>query len=472
MQRLAVRAIIPPAAMGIWEFTLLVQGFTSSLDPGLSSAACLDLTVLRGANRPEEENVLRSTTFTSGLAFSLILACGVLAYAVWNWNRLGTNLTLAASVGAGLLMLNSITVSYTMFLQGRQNFVGLSKASTSFALIYAVLFTAGAYLAGIVGVFVGGILAFLIQCLLLIYVAHADGITVGWGWHWPSFKRLIRFGGPFRIAEYPQSLFTYLDVLVVTKYLGLEALAVYAMARAFFMQTGNIPGMVGAVFVNRFYFLSGSGVAMSRLAEELRQFLLVEYLLLLPALICTAGPGFKFLISTFTPEYASSNLPFRALLLAIYFIPQTTVIRNVWILQKRTLAIGLSNLAGLITMSLSLVMGVWLFEFTLESLAYMTVLGYLGYYLYILFSVGTEIWGLSGAFRVGGYALLSVSWTAAVLFAVGADAGPYNFRNPLLALLRDLLLSYVALLPLWALAWWRLPIMEYVHSARSKRAVA
>src|ERR1043165_7928857 len=50
VSRFIVRAMLAPSAMGIWELALAIQSFVNSFDPGINTAASIELPKLQGAN--------------------------------------------------------------------------------------------------------------------------------------------------------------------------------------------------------------------------------------------------------------------------------------------------------------------------------------------------------------------------------------------------------------------------------------
>src|SRR3977135_4520209 len=112
----------------------------------------------------------------------------------------------------------------------------------------------------------------------------------------------------------------------------------------------------------------------------MKTFLLIEYLIVLPVLICSVCFAFAFLTSQFIPAYVTSVPVIRTLILAVYFVPQTTLIRNFWMLDKRLVALGASNIVGLLGMLASLFVTLRLSGLTLGSIALASVVGYFIYY--------------------------------------------------------------------------------------------
>src|ERR1043166_4921168 len=463
ISRFFIRTLLAPQAMGIWEFALVIQTFTSSFDPGVNEAAAVELPVLHGASHRQGESKVRATVLYSNLAFSLILAGGIFIYLGIHRNDFDKYRILAVIVAALMVILFSVSSSLITIHQGNQSYVSLSKASFYYALLYALLVSLGAYLNGIIGVLIAGAISYFIQSVLLYLYTRKERLHLERKWDANTFKRLLKFGLPLRLVEYPQTFFAFLDVFLITKFLGIASLAIYATARVFFVQTANIPAQLGNVFITRIFYLTGAKTNREILAEEMKTFLLIEYLIILPVLICSVCLAFSFLTNQFIPAYATSVPVIRVLIFAVYFVPQTTLVRNFWMLDKRLISLGVSNVAGLGAMLVSMLLILTLRGFTLDSIALGSVVGYFIYYLYIMLTIGRELWGALGSIKLVLYAVVTVLVTKLIL-----DTMPMveqkDIRYNLEQLLSNLLRSYLLLSPIIVYGAWRTRLIPYLRS--------
>lgn len=408
-QRFVVRSIVTPAHMGIWELAVNLQGFVSNLDPGFYAAAWYELPVLHGQKDFAEEDRVRATSFWSNIVFSLVCALGVLSYALVFSDRFTHELVLAPLTAALLVLIYSVSQSFVTSYQARQAYVPLSKVSLHYALLNAILCPLGAYLAGIGGLLAGAVVSAAAQAFLLVWVAREEELRPRWSWSWRTFRRLVLFGLPLRIVDYPLAVFTYLDVFLITLYLEPGALGIYGTARTFFLQTANVSAMLGTVLLSRLLHLSGASRPRRELASEMSDFLIIQYLLVYPLLIIALLLGFSVLTIYFNPAYTDSIPILKVLAIAVYLVPQTSLVRNFWIMDRRLVKLGVSNIVGLLGMSGSLFFVQCTGDFTILSIAWATIAGYSVYYLYIMLTVGREAWGLGGSLRVCSCALLGAS---------------------------------------------------------------
>src|SRR5262249_12986389 len=257
LQKYLVRGVLSPVAIGWWELAVVIQGFVSSVDPGLESAAAVELPVLHGQNDSEEQTAVRSTVLISHVVTGAVLAVGVATYAFWNRVWMEKPQFLSWLTGAALILIASASDSVIIFHQGRQTYPALGKALFASSVTMALMLPAGAYVGGITGLLASGVLAFTLRAVYLFVATSGTGIHIEPKWNRETFMRLCRFGLPLRIVEYPAAFFTYFDVFLIARYLGPAPLAIYTTARVVVMQVANVPGYIGSVLVMRLFHLTG-----------------------------------------------------------------------------------------------------------------------------------------------------------------------------------------------------------------------
>lgn len=468
-QRFLVRSVISPAQMGVWELALAIQGFVASIDPGLSSAAWFELPVLHGQRELQEEERVRSTTFWSNLVLGLLGAGGILIYTCVRWSKFSDDMALAPLVAAFLVVIFAINQSFVTFYQARQSYIQLSRISFCYAVCFAAACSLGAFTIGLVGLLAGAVLAYGLQTTLFLFLAGKEGLLPSRSWKPATFRRLLAFGLPLRLADFPMALFCYMDVFLITSFLDAASLGIYATARVFFLQTANVSAMLGNVFGARILHMSGAGRMRAELAADMRDFLIIQYLLLYPVLTGAVLLGFSFLTTLMNPQYTGSIPVLKVLILCTFFAPQAAVVRNFWMMDKRLLALGISSVVGLAAMAASLFCFTRILGVTLESVAWAALVGYLLYYLYLMFSIGRELWGISGSVRVAGCAVLAASliWFSVAVLPDRLDWKDSDLGLQLATFFLRFGLSMALTIPL---ALWSTRLREHLNRLRARRA--
>jgi O-antigen/teichoic acid export membrane protein len=291
--------------------------------------------------------------------------------------------------------------------------------------------------------------------------ARRAGISIQRRFSWSRLRSLLALGFPLRVVDFPQQIIATLDLLVVTKLLGVRALAIYSFARLVFLQAATVPGPIGNVFVMRAFRLTGANVSRSDLARDAREFLLLEYLVVLPLVICAAVQVFGLLTVTVLPAYTRSTAVLSILIFAVYFVPQTTIIRNFWMIDRRFRRIAVSNIVGLLAHGIGLAVAIWIDGLSLTAIAAGTLAGWAGYYAWIIATVGRELFGARSAVTLALHAVTGAALTRVILWIVPAISGHHGNVDAVLQTARNLGLSVLLLAPLAAYGLWRTDVRRH-----------
>jgi hypothetical protein len=168
-------------------------------------------------------------------------------------------------------------------------------------------------------------------------------------------------------------------------------------------------------------------------------------------IICLATFAGGLLVAKLIPKYVLAIPLIKILLLTMYFVPQTTLVRNFWTLDKRLFSLGVSNLVGLAGFLVLLYVTVNTQGKSLEAVAWATLGAWLIYYLYIMSSAGCEVWGKAPSFRLSLAALGSAAYTMFILSILPFDASQTNFWPALIITVEKIALALFFLSPLFLL---------------------
>lgn len=398
-QGFLLRRLLLPGAIGVWNYIGVTQGFAGTFDAGITAAAARDLPLLHGA-KSEREATVRSVAFWARLFQSLVFAVGI---AVWGLvqNARGRNMTLPVALAAGVLLIFAATnESLSTFCQSRQRFGTLGRSNMFGAALNLSLMPLGAWLAGVRGLVCGAVAAAILQAAQLFIRTSREGYPVRMVWSWKEVRELLRYGVPIRLVDYPLALFMIMDQLAVAKYADLAALGLYSTARVIFNMSVDIPSRMGNVYLARLYVQAGSGCDRKTIGAELKQFLRVQNLVTMPMVICAVWCFADLATNLWLPKYVGALPSVHILLSAIFFVPQTSLVRNFWLIDGRFKALAASNLFGLIAVSGSILAFIHGRGRHIEDVAAGMVVGLMGYYLALMATAGREVWGWKGACSV------------------------------------------------------------------------
>lgn len=461
VQAVALRRLLIPEVIGVIGLADLVQSSVKSLDLGIIAAASRELPLLRGAGRSEEEGVVRVTALRSYVAQSAVFAVPVAVYALAAVSDPRIRWALCAAVI--IQVLSAACEGEQVVLQSAQKFVGLGRVGLLFALAYAVGVVIGARIFGLAGVLAGGVAAWAAQAFWLRRCGASYGLSEGGRFESKVLAELVRFGLPLRICDYPTALAVLVDSMLVGKLLGLEGLALYATLRSFYNQALELPTRFSSVVLMRLYH-NDAGPGRAASAPQLRLFFLVQYLLVLPAIISVVVVGLRLLTSCLLPRYEAVVPLAQVLLLELYFVPQVSLMRNYWIMDKK---LGMIAASGSIWLLSRVALLYWLIEVRglgLSGAAWACLVSAALYHFFLLVTVGRSLWGGIGAVKLGLLVVFSVACTGVVVRQFSAPATP-DWMPAIILAARQMTGMTALLSPMLLWGLW-----EIVRSRRARSA--
>ena len=413
----ALRRLLPPEVMGTWNFVVLVRGYLQPITLGALAGALRELSILKGRDEPAEEITCRSVALWFSLVEAAVVAVGLWAYTLWHLSSFDRLKTAALVVTGILVILGKVQEAYITFFQGAQLYVALSRVLLVTTVLYAVALPVGAYAAGMPGLLAGAIVAELCRGLWSVFAGNRVGLAVARMFDTRMWKRLVSYGIGFRMADYPQVFFLSLDLLWVSRLLGLGALALYALAKSFYSQASDVTTRMGTVLSTRTLMQHGEGVGRDKIGRDMLRFMQFQLFVSIPLVSWGTAAAAPFLIRHITPLYNDSVPVLLVLLLCSFFISNNNNIYVLWIADKRLVSYGLSNLFGVLATGGAIAF-MWfaLGRVTLRDVAIGTVIGYSLYFVYMVFTAGREIWGIRTSWTVLLQAACASGWTAGVLW--------------------------------------------------------
>ncbi len=449
VQGFVLRSILPPSVMGVWNFVLVLTTFVSPITLGVLQAALRELPILKGKGDIREESLCRSVTFVYTLGESLALMVCLFGYGLLKHPYVTHEEFIAILLSGVFLLLNRLQTMYITFFQSVQLYVPLSRLLLVNGLILAVLLPLGAYFLGLRGLLAAALLAESLKAAWMVISGKRHGIHPHLQWETSMFKRLASFGVGYRIADYPTTLFFMLDVLWVTKFMGLQLLAVYAMSRSFFLQISDITVRFGTVFMTRTFEQFGKNESRDTLARNIQRFMQVQLLVALPLVCWAIFSAVPFLIRQVIPLYQEGIVPLAILLTATFFDFRNNNLFTLWVAEKRLADYFISNVLSLFVMGSLLFFMYFIAGYkTLTGVAIVVVLGFLFNFTYAFGTIGKEYMGWKEALKLYVHVLLMAGFTGGILVYCSLRApGKVNVFEDFVFSLKQSFLSFALLFP-------------------------
>jgi len=447
----AVRRILPPEIMGIWNFMTVVQNFLGTLDSGVVSGAARELPILGARGNSNEKLRVYSATLWFTLIQNSIVSVFALGYIYWNRGQYPDAEIIAACIGIVIFLISSFYTVYSTFFLTSQEFIRFSKISLVCATFDTIGFVIFAYLWGLAGLLGISIVSVVLKSGVLIFSGKFVGLRVRLQLPWDSLKRLLSFGFFLRVVDYPYALFSMAAILWVTKFMSVDALAFFSMANGFALQVADMSARVGTVYTMRFLDQIGSGTPRDVIGKQMKQYMLVQLLLILPFLSWAAFIGLTFITNTVIPKYSNANETFLILLMGGFFYVLNSGLTNPWMAEKKLIQRGMANLFGLFAMAGAIAIQWFVFHRqSISDVAYASVMGSYLYFVYMVMAVGKNYWPTFECFKVILSVTVAAVWTFCVLYAgfIFMDKGAQGFMPNVKILLQVGPVTFIAITPL------------------------
>ncbi len=393
IQEFVTRSLLPPEIMGLWNFVLVIKNLGASFDFGVTTAARRSIALFHGAGEREHIDVYARTSLVLQFTQQAIIAIGIVVYA-YVFGEDGAFETFALYLAAAvLLVLGAFGEAFIPIYQSLERYTALSKRLVVYWAAYAVLLVGGAYMADVKGLIAGMILVLVLQALTMGTGLRGLLSSATARWNFQAAKDMLSVGIPIRAFDYPFTISLMLDVLFVTKFLTLEILAIYATAKMVMFQLVQVPAWTANVIVTRIIAEVGKNKKSRRdLGYDVYLYLRLYYLVLAPLLILVAEAATTFLVGNFLPKYRESLGILPIFLFAIYFLPQGTVIRNFWMVDKRYRAFLRSSLVALVAMTGGLGTLLLADIVSITNVAAVFLMSQVVYFAFLVSRIGPELW--------------------------------------------------------------------------------
>ncbi len=465
LQELVLRRLLPPGVLGIWNFAGVVQGFAGTFDAGTLVGAYRETALLEGAGRKEEALATRSTAFWSNLLQNAIIVLAIGGYVALFQARAPIEKLAGLAAGSFLIFSCGLIDAMTLFHQASQQYVSLSRTVVSSSILTSLVLPIGAYFGGAAGLLAAGLLGSAVQALLLLTSARIQGLGIRRYWRLSILRRLVSYGLPFRLADYPLNLFSVIDGMFVARYLGFEQLALYSTAKIIVSQSADFPARLGGVFASKLFNQLGGGRSRADLADSLLRFLAVSYMVVIPMIVLGVSCVVPLLFVHVLPNYTRTLPTLSILMFSIYFVPNTSVVRNFWLADSRLFGVAAINAVSLVGLLILGALILWGRGMSLSSVAFSVVGGYAWFFTCLMATIGREVWGWRKTLSVIASVAVSSLYVGLVLHWLTTQPEHASALVGAKVLALNLCKGVVLLSPLMLVGLWRARVLPHVRAA-------
>ncbi len=337
-----MRRFLGPTQTGIWSFVQVLLSYSEYASLGLLSAVTFRVPFYRGKGDHAKVLSIQNTVFSFSILTSAILSLGILIYAWIQRGSLSLELSIGLLFAVVLIFLqrtNGLLVSlvraYKLFaLAGRQMFLS--------AIVNAILIALLSYYFKLYGFMLAMCLSFLFN---IVYIFAHQKFDLRWSISRDELFSLIKYGFPLMIVALLTTFFETIDRIMITKYLGFEALGFYGIGLMTFNYINSIPNAFSIVTIPNLQ--EKYGVRESK--EDLKSFLSrSNYLVsgMIALLIGLAWFLIPALVDRILPKFAQGVDSMRILILSTFFIGLgQAYLQFIYVIKKHMVLLPFTALA-------------------------------------------------------------------------------------------------------------------------------
>lgn len=412
---LALRMLLSPAQMGIWQGLKLLLSYGNYSNFGISKAAARSWSRALGsgdtAAARRDLNVAFTASLLTSALYGLLLAVAAAGIALRGgaWN-------LAWAGGLAAIGLLSIVQRWTTFqvtmLRAQQQFAATSRLALLEAIVTLLAAAGATWLFGLPGLYLATLLVLLAS---LIWLRRCGGPRLTFAWQPRRMLQLAAVGGPLLLAGAAWSLLRSIDKLMILACLDDREfqLGCYSTALLVGGQLFGLANMLSTVMVPRYghcYGASGCVAEVAHMAARSSE-LLAAVLSLAGVIAITAGQP---LLSAMLPDYQPG-------LAALVFVTPGAIVLGLTLpVSQMLVAVGRERqvLVSLVGSSLVSVVATWLALRSGGGLAALAAATSLGYLVHLLWLAALGVWPHLGAAERLRYTAITLLAISSPLLAV------------------------------------------------------
>ncbi|MFA5167187.1 MAG: oligosaccharide flippase family protein [Candidatus Omnitrophota bacterium] len=310
------RRILGPVQTGIWTTLQVIVDYSKYSTLGIMSAVNRDIPYYLGKKDERQAHELKNLAFSFILASSSLIALGIVAFAVlarhWFRQEIVWGLFLIAAIVI-LQRINNILIS---LLRSFKKFHVEASQMIFSAIVNAILVVLLSYRFQIYGFIFAMALSFLFN---IVYLFMKYPFDFHWILDFKKLRPLFVFGFPLMSLGLLMAVVKSLDRIMLAKYLGFQAVGLYSIA----LMACSFISNFSISFATILFPHAQEKFALAENPQGMAEYIKKSsagYALILPLLIAAAAFLTPFVVIGFLPQFISSILTLRILVLSSFFI--------------------------------------------------------------------------------------------------------------------------------------------------------
>ena len=369
--------LLGPASLGVLATVGVVVAYASYADLGMGRVPLREIPLALGAGRAGQAEEWWFYGLVTKTAFATLAALGLATYVVLRWSTLSPDLRYGLMTACLVLVTSAVAMEQHLILQAHQQFGRLTTLMTTTAAVSLVGGIVGALLAGVRGVFISQVVAFVFSCGLSLWLA---GLPRSFPIRTAFLRRMLAAGIPFALIAFVGYNLINIDQVMIATLLGSDALGIYMIVlyagSALALFPNALAGAVGTRMLQRF----GEEPTLEAIAGLTWRPAagLSVVMPLLSALAWAAGP---WVILWILPAYSSAIVPLRVYVVGAFFLGLNVGTSSVlFALNKHKYYIPIVGGCIALNVGLDLAFVVW-FDWGLAGIALGSVCTYAAFWM-------------------------------------------------------------------------------------------
>lgn len=309
------RRFLGPAQMGFWALVQVILTYAYYSNLGTMDAIVREIPFYHGKNDIPKAEKIKNTTFSFCILTALIVSAGVISYAFLRRDYLSPMLFYGLLITAGLIFLQRINELLIRLVRAYKRFELAGKLTFYSAVVNMILIAILSYRYKLYGFMIAMALSFIFN---IIYVVYYQNFHFQYTIDWTQLRELLVYGFPLMILSFFSTLFETIDKLMITRFLGLEALGLYGVALMAYGYLQSIPNAISIVVIPNLHEKFGR----TENKHDLKSYLEKSddvFSVVMPALIGLSWFLVPYLIEMILPKFIEGISALRILILGAYF---------------------------------------------------------------------------------------------------------------------------------------------------------
>ena len=313
---ISMKRFLGPTFSGVWTSLQVILVYAKYASLGTTESSAREIPYLMGKGEAQKAEEIKNTVFWFAFINSLIVALGIISYALYFRAHLSAPVFWGLITIACLVVLQRIYNYLVVLLRAFKNFTLASKVMifSSAAGAIPLLFLTWKF--QIYGYFIATILIFSMN---IIFIFFNQRFKFSWSYSASQLKPLIAFGFSIMLLGAVDSVFRSIDRIVIPRFMGFEQMGYYSLAIMAMNYMTTFPNMLNVVLFPHFQ----ERFAKRDKAEDLRNFIYHSTLTLaylFPFLLGACWIFAELLVAWVLPQFRPGIVPLKILVVGMFFV--------------------------------------------------------------------------------------------------------------------------------------------------------